>query len=575
MPTHSPLTGEAAETTALNDDFALAQNLGNVLTQDRGTLSVGGFLDSADDIDWYEFELTFDSTQQGGSYASVIFDLDYADGLARSNSSLWVFDEGGSLVLSSRDGVITDDLAAPESGDNLDDLTRGTIGTLDPYIGPVSLPVGTYHVAVSTSAKIPSTLNASAQRNAPNPLIRLEPLDSITRAAEDHLGDALNGITGDESGNNERLVTPQLFGDGFAIHVPDGYRIREGDLFTVTGLDGTTFTYEYDTDTVVLPNHVPIPFAPRDTAMTIATTAGLAMAAAVPPGVAAAAAGTQILVTGDVADVSATLDSATFAARPSPVPYFLGDVSLYVGVAGPTPAGGNDRTSIYMVDPFQGGTETVVGGFEDFTQTFDMRPDGRIFTFTTADNGGNQTDATVGNYLEIDWVTGNTTNLGDDGIETYEDAFDTMQDPPPDDPMPMPEITNDGDGVGVSINAMNYVGFPNNPQLFGFGVRNDTGAPGVAFTENILYEFDTNSGAVISDGPERPMDDMDFIVDNATLPAGMRVMTPGTQAAESGMLDTAGCANLSWRHHSGHDLHRPDDVRGLGRRWTLASVWIW
>ena len=52
---------------------------------------------------------------------------------------------------------------------------------LDPYIGPVEMPQGTYFVSVSSNARIPSQL-------LNNPDVRLEPVNTVTRVAEDHIG---------------------------------------------------------------------------------------------------------------------------------------------------------------------------------------------------------------------------------------------------------------------------------------------------------------------------------------------------------------------------------------------------
>jgi hypothetical protein len=125
-PTESPLLADEYEIKSNNDTLATAQrlglyetafdvsgtvgfdrNLGNAagdpnvenvilenpagpLSSDRLAKSIAGFLDDVGDVDWYEFDikypqLTKDSTAR---YLSTVFDLDYADGLARPNTSL-------------------------------------------------------------------------------------------------------------------------------------------------------------------------------------------------------------------------------------------------------------------------------------------------------------------------------------------------------------------------------------------------------------------------------------------------------------------------------------------------------
>ena len=99
-PSHSPLTGEAGEAVDAqgndtNNDLTTPDNLGNLLNTDRGTLSVAGALANAGDVDWYQFDVRYDAVQtddpNAPRHVSVAFDVDYADGFARANTNLWVF----------------------------------------------------------------------------------------------------------------------------------------------------------------------------------------------------------------------------------------------------------------------------------------------------------------------------------------------------------------------------------------------------------------------------------------------------------------------------------------------------
>jgi hypothetical protein len=142
LPGHSPLTGESAEDTTQNNDARTgAQYLGNLLTTDLNTISVGGSLSSADDVDWYRFDLTYEQIQaiQGvnnsGKSLATIFDIDYADQLSRPDAVLAIYDRGGNLILTSRDSDIVDDQPQVGQGNDFDDLSRGSLGKLDPYIG--------------------------------------------------------------------------------------------------------------------------------------------------------------------------------------------------------------------------------------------------------------------------------------------------------------------------------------------------------------------------------------------------------------------------------------------------------
>ena len=202
LPYHSPLLGESAESTTPNDTFAQAQYLGNLLTSDRGTISVSGSLSSAGDIDWFSFDLDYDFLQVIGGVSdaaktiSAIFDIDYADGLSRPDTTISVFNSAGQLIFIGRDSDIEDDQPGAGEGLDTDDLARGSFGKLDPYIGSVQMPAGSvgagetrrYYVAISSNRRLPTVLNAQFIAGADNPLVRLEPVNSVRRIVEDHIG---------------------------------------------------------------------------------------------------------------------------------------------------------------------------------------------------------------------------------------------------------------------------------------------------------------------------------------------------------------------------------------------------
>ncbi len=200
LPSHSPLIGESAETRTGNETLGAAQPLGNLLTTDRNTLSVGGNLSSGTDVDWYQFELDYDLIQSiggfngGGKSFATIFDIDYADGLGRPDTVLSVFDAAGNLILVSRDSNVEDDQPGTGQGADTADLSRGSFGTQDAFIGSVQMPAGvpgsttTYYVAVSSNSQLPTALNGTFTSGASNTLVRLEPVTSLKRIAEDHVG---------------------------------------------------------------------------------------------------------------------------------------------------------------------------------------------------------------------------------------------------------------------------------------------------------------------------------------------------------------------------------------------------
>ncbi|MCY2989559.1 MAG: hypothetical protein NTY19_17040 [Planctomycetota bacterium] len=200
LPVHSPLLGEASEPLTngadTNNSQAAATNLGNLLNTDRGTLGVAGNIATAGDVDWYSFTVQYDSIRAAPSptapqFLAMVFDIDYADGYARANTNLWVYDVNGNLVLSSRDSNVSDDRPTGTSAATTD-LSRGSVGTLDPYIGTVEVPdkgvnQDVYYVAVSSNARIPTEMQQYLTRLPANPLLRLEPVNSVQRIAEDHV----------------------------------------------------------------------------------------------------------------------------------------------------------------------------------------------------------------------------------------------------------------------------------------------------------------------------------------------------------------------------------------------------
>ena len=252
QPAHSPLLGEAAETEiyglpASNDSLATAQELGNPLQTDRGALSVAGYLDNPNDVDFYRLTIDYESIQtyEPLPYLSTIFDVDYTDGLGRPNTELWIFDSNGRLILKGNSSNIADDRSGSSA-----DLGAGSAGGLDPFIGPVELPAGSavspvsrgvYYVAVSSNAQMPDELSQFLVENPTNPYVRLEPIDSLRRIAEDRVG-----FSGD-SGIPESPTMPVLFHPTESI-VP--FDLSDVTLFVTTdyGLASGTSSTLYTVD---------------------------------------------------------------------------------------------------------------------------------------------------------------------------------------------------------------------------------------------------------------------------------------------------------------------------------------
>ncbi|MFN0018362.1 MAG: choice-of-anchor L domain-containing protein [Pirellulaceae bacterium] len=196
QPTHSPLSGEATETTGANNTSAQAQNIGNLLNTDRGSLGVSGSLSSRADADWYRLSVNYDAIQSvfeqpedpsPEHWFATMFDIDYADGFARPNTIISVYDANLNLILSSRDSNVANDRPRPLNGADVSDLNRGSSGAADPFIGIAELPEGNYFVAVSSDSVMPREFQQYFQAGAANPLFRLEPINSSYRPVEDHI----------------------------------------------------------------------------------------------------------------------------------------------------------------------------------------------------------------------------------------------------------------------------------------------------------------------------------------------------------------------------------------------------
>ena len=91
----------------------------------------------------------------------------------------------GAQIAGGFDSSDLDDLPAPGQGTDLDDLSRGSVGNLDPIFGPYALPEGQYVLAVA-----PSTIGLSqdnsqfVEPDADNPFIRVEPVPSVRRVVD-------------------------------------------------------------------------------------------------------------------------------------------------------------------------------------------------------------------------------------------------------------------------------------------------------------------------------------------------------------------------------------------------------
>ncbi|PHQ35629.1 tandem-95 repeat protein [Rhodopirellula bahusiensis] len=234
LPARSHILGEAGEVQAApNNTFAQAQPLQSLLQSDMAAISISGNLGTEQgvtnrdlDVDWYRFDATQTGIQvisgvnDSAGTVAVVFDMDYADKANRGDTTLAVYDGNGQLIFVGRDSNIADDQPDTiDSDPDIDDLSRGSLGTKDGYIGPVHLTTGgEYYIAIMGNGVTPSALMGQydnlghflqdddgdgvadsavqsesgeifvPEGNADNRYVRLEPINSVDRVVEDRIG---------------------------------------------------------------------------------------------------------------------------------------------------------------------------------------------------------------------------------------------------------------------------------------------------------------------------------------------------------------------------------------------------
>jgi hypothetical protein len=265
LPRNSPFVGETGENAnGSNETFATAQYVGNLLQTDRNTISIAGNVAGDSDVDWYTFALNYEQIQSIGGLSNgektwaTVFDLDYGDGI-RGDLTIAVYDSEGRLLYIGRDSNVASDQPGVGQGSDSDDLSRGSVGSRDPFIGPVQMPAGNptgtgsiestdeatppdpskqtrYYVAVFGGGQLPAPLSAVFDGGTANSLVRLEPVTSVTRVVEDHIG--FTGYTsGPARDNNGVPVMPSqpLFDlMDLTTHVTP-FTLSDVTLFVATG----------------------------------------------------------------------------------------------------------------------------------------------------------------------------------------------------------------------------------------------------------------------------------------------------------------------------------------------------
>ncbi|MEO1615074.1 MAG: GEVED domain-containing protein [Planctomycetota bacterium] len=232
QPLHSPLLGEEGETTLDNSTATLAQRLGvfgedadgtgdaDPLQSDRLAKSIAGTISDTTDVDFYQFEITYEDVPAGAGTLplSTIIDLDYASNFARSDMALYLFDATGDLIYTATDSNVAGDLPSTETGNSASDLSRGSAGNADPFLGSVELLQGTYFLAVSNQTQVPLSLDQFFNPASNNPLVRLQPIAATERVAVDN---AANGVLFD----NSSIVPYSLDDVVLYVNTPTGLHV--------------------------------------------------------------------------------------------------------------------------------------------------------------------------------------------------------------------------------------------------------------------------------------------------------------------------------------------------------------
>lgn len=514
LPAHSPLLGETGQAgSAQNTDAATppanqpdprptAQDLGNPLTSDRAAVSVAGNLATPTTVTWYKFELNYDflnaiqGVNAGQKTWSTIFDVDYADGLSRPNTTISVFDSTGKLIYIGRDSNIADDQPTPNSANGLTDLTHGSAGQLDPYIGSVQLPAGAYSFIDISPAAIDT--------NIPGNLISVT-FNGVTQTFEFTAGTLPQGDTNvpitvaagdtaailaskaaqtiDTAFNNPNFVTL----NGLRLSFPNGsVADTSGPLVTTSN----TYYVAISSD-ATLPQALDATFnggsantlvrlEPVDSVNRIVEDHIGSQG-----GQTAQPAGTLTpMFNGSVDTTNFNPNKPTQAQlqqiqslNASAVPFTLGDIVLFVdqkqsanGVPG----------HLQTVNPYTGGLVTDIGptpgsvngstGYDDIA----MRNDGRLYGITLGPGGG-----AVGNYDQIDTGTAQATNIGNDNVQ------------------PAPNLP-------VEIHALAFLQNGLNRQLFAVGSLSSAGG-GVPSFQNGFYQLDPNTGNSLNNPQQTPV----------------------------------------------------------------------
>ncbi len=255
LPSESPFTGEILEVESgvANNDTLVGgatpmdrpQYVGNLASTSGGPIGIAGSLSGFGDVDFYQMDVAFAGSALSSLQRSAVFDIDYADGFSRPDTNISLFySANGSaanaqLVLFGSSSNIAEDRTSPLGPKVGEILSRGSVANGDPFVGPISLPQGSYFIAVTSGGQVPAELS--------NPQVRREPLDSVLRIFDDRVG-SIGGSTAQPPREGAFAGT---LGPGWSITTQRGG--DSGHQITSTfngsrnpGFGGTNRSYRFD-----------------------------------------------------------------------------------------------------------------------------------------------------------------------------------------------------------------------------------------------------------------------------------------------------------------------------------------
>ena len=197
------------------------QNLGNLTGNRNNVISVAGELRDSNDVDFYQIDVFNDDILN--ALRSTVFDVDYAAGFNRPDTNISVFyDPDGEfsdleqprLILFGSDSNVLDDLTSPNGeNDDSEKLSRGSIASGDPLIGPVTLVEGTYYVAITGEGVEPEVF-------VTDPFLRREPVNSVRRIVEERY-DPFEGFSTASGPVVPEFFTPATLAAGGFVQTGD------------------------------------------------------------------------------------------------------------------------------------------------------------------------------------------------------------------------------------------------------------------------------------------------------------------------------------------------------------------